>query len=165
MLMNMVVLASLKLQAVAWPAGCASCLTAHAMPPPPAVERGDWLRARGPHTKIRVKFYVWPPSVRAAAPLQTAYEPGQYFGPVHAVEVTDRFVSARVPHPHPQHRELLVWINVWTSDKSVLFCFVVPQADLLAWIAAGWQNEYVDESEADLTRALDDFFAGSSRSR
>ena len=162
MLMNLVVLVFLKLQAVVWPAGCASCLTAHAMPPPPDVERGDWLRARGPRTKIRLKFYVWPPSVRAAAELQTAYEPGQYFGPVHAVEVTDRFVSARVPHP--QHRELLVWTNVWTSgdfwETSTAFCFRVPPRDLASWMAAGWENRYVDESEAALTRAIDDFVAG-----
>ena len=128
----------------------------------PAIVRGDWLRARGPRTSIRLRFYLWPPSEHAAARLEAAYEPRQYFGPVHAVERTDRFLSARVPHP--QHRELLIWLNVCTSQgPSTLFCFPVSSADLASWMEAGWQNNFVDESEAEQTRALGDAIATGLR--
>ena len=74
---------------------------------------------------------------------------GTYLGPIHEVDVTNRFVAVLVPHP--ADATLLVWVNLWSSRNqaglpaSVYFCDPMPQDELTAWIRRGWQNRFLDD--------------------
>ena len=55
--------------------------------------------------------------------------PNAYVGPVHNVDHSELFTSVLVPHP--EHKDLLVWMNIWTArgphNCPVHFAHVVTE--------------------------------------
>ena len=120
----------------------------------PQPRRGDWILTRGPSSRIELKFYTAPWS--AGGGIQVPGRPPapySYLGPVHRVDQSDAFTSVLVPHP--EHQELLSWMNIWASRSSdrepplvspraVHFAWVVCDHELLRWFQLGWRNEFLD---------------------
>ena len=116
--------------------------------------RGDWIQARGPRSKIKLKFYTAPFSQRTGTEVPGRVSPNAYVGPVHDVDHTDLFTSVQVPHPDDEN--LLVWMNIWTARGShsgpVHFAHVVQDMELLNWFRQGFQNVFHIAVDADLRR-------------
>ena len=106
--------------------------------------RGDWIQARGPRSKVKLKFYTAPFSHRTGTEVPGSVSPNAYVGPVHDVDHSDMFTSVQVPHPDDKH--LLVWMNIWTARGSnsspVNFAHVVKDEELLNWFRQGFQNVF-----------------------
>ena len=119
----------------------------------PEPRRGDWIQARGPRSKVKLKFYTAPFSHMRlsergdATPIGTqvpgSVSPNGYVGPVHDVDHSDMFTSVQVPHPDDKH--LLVWMNIWTitARGSVLFAHVVTDTELANWFRQGFQHVFI----------------------
>jgi hypothetical protein len=116
----------------------------------PAPVRGDWAHRR---TRVgTVRFWLNPPSlgVPLRAPGICHVGPGDFLGPVHAVDNTPEFVSIQVPYP--KFPSLLVWVNIWSSHnhlgvpRGIDYCHVVPPQMHERWVHRGWTDEFIDES-------------------
>ena len=103
--------------------------------------RGDWFVTRG--GSIAVRFYTAPPPHGVLVGGNITAK-GVYLGPVHAVacpqDAYGGFLSVQVPHP--DHPELLGWVNVAKSRTE--FCWAVPPNELREWFAASWRNILLD---------------------
>ena len=113
--------------------------------PRPELQRSDWVRA------LQVQgegCWMLAPSSQMPmhAPDIVNWEV-LYLGPVHEVDQTPLFAAVLVPHP--QERDLLVWVNVWTSKnmqhewRGVRFYEVVPERVLAEWASNGWENVFL----------------------
>ena len=72
--------------------------------------RGDWIQARGPRSKVKLKFYTAPFSQITRTAVPGSVNPNAYVGPAHDVDHSDMFTSVQVPHP--DDKRLLVWMNI-----------------------------------------------------
>ena len=80
---------------------------------------------------------------------------GTYFGPVHEVEHTQRFVTVLVPAtpPAPDAGLMLRWVNVWTSvrggrvddARGTSFATQVLAAEKQEWEHKGWVDRYLTD--------------------
>ncbi len=110
--------------------------------------RGDWFKARGSQSRIRLKSYWTSPSQGMHNPTRAYPEEkiskNVFIGPVHASRKEEHFVSVQVPHPN--HRHDLVWINVWSDrdGRPVYYAHKVARWMILEWISNGWQDVYVN---------------------
>ena len=108
----------------------------------PEPRRGDWIQAKGPRSKIKLKFYT-APRMRGTE-VSGSVNPNAYIGPVHDVDHSDMYTSVQVPHPID--KSLLVWINIWTlrgSDSCpVMFAHVVKDTELASWFRRGFHNVF-----------------------
>ena len=102
-------------------------------------------------TRIVCKAYIDPPSAnRRALALVWTYSKGAHLGLVHDVEISDNFVSIRVPDPGCRGR--LVWVNVMRIEShtavdgsvvlitGVVYACPVPSWTVLMWHERGWQD-------------------------
>ena len=121
-------------------------------PPQP----GDWLRPKpnfGEPGTPTPMFYLLPPSENLPESRLRRQDVGEfgaqtYFGPVHAVERTQRFVSCLVPHPNTAEAGL-VWVNVQANESGRTYCRVVPRRQVRAWRRRGWKTSFLDEENGD----------------
>ena len=125
------------------------------MKPSPHV--GDWLQAKGPWSKIVLKFYSNPPLVLLldavrrfeSIEIDSEVQPWQYIGPVHLVSQDHpNFVSVLVPHPQIG---LLTWLDIWGLNKPP--CHIVSDNVLAAWFRKGFHNMFRPESDISAERA------------
>ena len=121
----------------------------------PVLERprigGVW-RAKPRPTTVVVKGYIDPPSAeRVGLGCACRFPSGGYLGVIHEVEVSQNFVSVRVPDPGARSR--LVWVNVMRVDATVWlggfvvavtghpFAEPVPAETLRIWTDDGWEAD------------------------
>ena len=119
----------------------------------PSPQIGDWLQAKGPWSKIVLKFYSSPPLVLLlehyhgrrflSIEMDAEVQPWQYIGPVHLVsEDHHDFVSVLVPHPQSG---LLNWVNIWGFGQP--YCHIVSDNVLADWCRQGFHNMFRPETE------------------
>ena len=68
--------------------------------------RRGWIQARGPRSKVKLKFYTAPFSQMTGTEVRGRVSPNAYVGLVHNVDHSELFTSVLVPHP--EHKDLLV---------------------------------------------------------
>ena len=114
--------------------------------PPFTVHKGDWFRTNANNNG---RCWLLPPSLNE----EPAKGPnlggvGTFIGPVHNVDISQRFIAVLVPHPN--RRDLPVWVNVWTSQNqagrasSVSFCSPVQRMECINWRRRGWIDQYME---------------------
>ena len=108
--------------------------------------RGEYYQAKY-HATIRLHGYWIPPRYgilpgvegrgfnNRAFPTESI-EPGTFVGPVHDHDTWGGFVSIVVPHPN--HKEQLVWVNIWAMQpRPANFALRVSASKLREWQPAG----------------------------
>ena len=112
----------------------------------PRPSRGDYYQAIS-HSTIRLRAYWTPPRqsciyLNPHAFCEEPIEPRTVVGPVHASETWGGFVSIQVPHPN--HSDLLVWINIWALQPHPKnFAFRIADREVREWHDAGWQDLFI----------------------
>ena len=82
----------------------------------PCPVRGEWIQAKGPSSKVVLKFYSAPPRIGGYELDAPRVSPHQYIGPVHDVDNCGGFVTVLVPHPTTGQ---LAWTNIWRVKADV----------------------------------------------
>ena len=113
--------------------------------PAPAL-RGDWIVT----WLGTCRLWSCPPSSPVGSVLipGAPRELGVFLGPVHRCDFTAERIAVQVPHPSVCGP--LVWINIWSlrnktgRPTGVAFASLVKRKHLNSWLAAGWENRYLD---------------------
>ena len=115
----------------------------------PDPRRGDWIKSRGPRSRLRLRFYSSPRSHGTGIEFpRVRRQPAthEYLGPVHRVDHTNDFASVQVPHP--DYEDLLVWVDIWVSrgptPEPVCFAYLVPSQVLARWFRRGFHKWFRD---------------------